>query len=129
MASSYIWIGLGGALGAMARVGIMRILPSFVLSVPFKVFLVNILGCFLIGLLTEAMAFYGNVSINMRHFLIQGFLGGFTTFSAFALEFGLLYEKGSHFTAIFYAALSVIVCIISFFVGLRILRLFIQFLS
>ena len=40
------WIGLGGAMGAMARVGLMKFLPAVVLSVPFKVLLVNVLGCF-----------------------------------------------------------------------------------
>lgn len=122
---SYFWIGLGGAAGAMARVGMMRFLPPFFLTLPLKIFCVNVLGCFLIGALTELMAFYGNVPMNMRHFLIQGFLGGFTTFSAFALEFGLLYQKGSHWTAISYASLSVILSIVFFFVGLRFVRVFV----
>jgi len=122
---SYFWIGLGGAAGAMARVGMMRIFPAFFLTMPLKIFCVNILGCFLIGALTELMAFYGNLPMNMRHFLIQGFLGGFTTFSAFALEFGLLYQKGSHWTAILYAASSVILSIAFFFIGLRFMRAFV----
>jgi len=126
MNNPYFWIGLGGAAGAMARVGLMRIMPAFFLSLPLKIFFVNVLGCFLIGVLTEIMAFYGNVSINMRHFLFQGFLGGFTTFSAFALEFGLLYKKGFHWTAISYATFSVVLSIAFFFLGLKVIRIFIQ---
>ena len=123
MNSSFFWIGVGGAAGAIARVGLMRILPAFFLSIPLKICLVNIVGCFLIGALTEFMAFHGNLSLNMRHFLIQGFLGGFTTFSAFALEFGLLYEKGAHGTALSYALISVVLSIVFFFIGLKFVRL------
>ncbi|NGX46273.1 MAG: putative fluoride ion transporter CrcB [Chlamydiae bacterium] len=124
MDSSFLFVGLGGALGAMARVGLSRILPSFLLSLPFKILCINILGCFAIGVLTEIMAHYWSASLNMRHFLVQGFLGGFTTFSAFALEFGLLYEKGTHWTAITYVLLSVLLSLTFFFFGLRVIRLF-----
>lgn len=120
---SYLWIGFGGACGAIARVALMRFLPSFLLNLPIKILCVNILGCFAIDILTETMALYWNASFNMKHFLIQGFLGGFTTFSAFALEYGLLYEKGSHVTAIIYAALSVVLSIAFFFAGLKIIKL------
>ncbi len=119
-----LFIGLGGAAGAITRVAFSRILPSFVHGMPFKIFFINILGCFLIGLLTGIMTFYWNASINMRHFLIQGFLGGFTTFSAFALEFGLLHDKGANITAIVYATLSVVLSLIFFFMGLKIIRVF-----
>lgn len=123
MVSSFLWVGLGGAFGAIARVGLERFLPAFLLSIPIKIFCINVLGCFLIGVLTAFMAFHGNFSMNMRHFLVQGFLGGFTTFSAFALEFGLLYEKGSRGVAITYAFLSVVLTILFFFLGIRVVKL------
>lgn len=122
MNHAFFWIGLGGATGAIARVGLMSILPPSFLSIPLKIFFVNVLGCFLMGALAEFITAYGNLSLNMRHFLIQGFLGGFTTFSAFALEFGLLYQKGLHWTAAFYAILSVVLSVAFFFMGLRIVR-------
>jgi len=59
----------------------------------------------------------------MRHFLSQGFLGGFTTFSAFALEFGLLYEKGNYWTACIYAILSIMLSLGAFFAGMKLLKL------
>lgn len=122
--NSYFWVGLGGATGAMARVLISGWLPSFILTVPSKILCINGLGCFFAGVLIELMAFYWNPPINVRHFLIQGLLGGFTTFSAFAIEFGALYEKGSHYLAVLYAILSLVLTVLSFFCGLRLIRLF-----
>ncbi|PCI76144.1 fluoride efflux transporter CrcB [Candidatus Aerophobetes bacterium] len=123
--TSFVWIGLGGACGAMARVALMRVLPPFFLNIPLKILLVNVLGCFLIGVLTESMAQYGNLSVSFRHFLVQGFLGGFTTFSAFALEFGLLYEKGFVASSIIYALLSVCLGLVFFFLGFKLIKAFV----
>lgn len=121
---SYLFVGLGGAFGAIARVVLTRILPSFLFGMPLAIMLVNILGCFLMGMLVEILALHWNASLNTRHFLIQGCLGGFTTFSAFSLEFGLLYKEGLYVSAIGYAALSVILSLAGFFTGLRLIRLF-----
>jgi CrcB protein len=124
MNTSYLFVGLGGAAGAIARVTLARALPSYVLGIPFKILCVNVLGCLLMGMLTEILAMYWNASMNMRHLLSQGFLGGFTTFSSFALEFGLQYEKGFHASAIIYAALSFILSIALFFGGIKLIRMF-----
>jgi fluoride exporter len=124
MNASDIFVGLGGAAGAIARVYLGRLLPSYFLGIPFKILCVNVLGCLILGILTEIMAVYWNTSMNLRHFMVQGFLGGFTTFSAFALEFGLLYEKGFHTSAIIYAALSVVLSIVFFFGGIKLIRMF-----
>jgi len=124
MNSGYLFIGLGGALGAISRVFLSKFLPSFFLNIPLKILCINILGCFVLGLLTEIMALHWPASINIKHFLVQGFLGGFTTFSAFALEFGLLYDKGHYISASIYAILSVIFSIFFFFGGLKVIKIF-----
>lgn len=122
MNMSYLWIACGGALGAMLRVALTGILPTSFLNVPLKILFINILGCFAIGVLTSVMAIYWNASINMKHFLIQGLLGGFTTFSAFALECGLLYEKRLYGVFVVFVVLSVILSISFFFLGLKVVK-------
>lgn len=119
---TYLAIGLGGALGAISRVALERVFPPLLLSIPIKIMCVNVLGCLALGMLTGVIALQWNTPLVVRHFLIQGFLGGFTTFSAFALEFGLLYEEGFYVSAVLYALLSVSLSIALFFGGLKIVR-------
>lgn len=122
MISHYIAVGIGGAIGSIARVFLSKLLPVSVSGIPLQILLVNVIGCFLIGLLAEVMALYWPVSENVRYFLISGLLGGFTTFSAFALEFGLLIEKNNYIEAFLYAILSFGLSIGFFFLGLKLVR-------
>ena len=121
----YIFIGLGGACGAMARVAMANMLPAALFGIPCQILWINVCGCLMMGLLTEILAFYGHTSDTLRYFLIPGFLGGFTTFSAFALEFGLLFEKHAYVMGITYAALSVVLSITCFLGGMKLVRFFI----
>lgn len=118
----YIAIGLGGALGAIARVVLAKVLPSEIMGMPAYILSINLLGCLAIGILTELMALHWSTSDTMRYFLISGVLGGFTTFSAFALEFGLLYEKQLYISAMIYAVVSFFLSISAFFLGLKLVR-------
>ena len=63
---------------------------------PWHTLTVNVLGCFIMGLLVELMALKLNVGNEMRAFLTTGILGGFTTFSAFSLDFALLVERKAY---------------------------------
>ena len=101
MISYYIAIGLGGGAGAILRVALGKLLPTVILGIPFQILLVNILGCLMMGLLTEMLPMYEYISNNILSFLISGFLGGFTTFSSFTLEFGLLFERQEYLLAIY----------------------------
>jgi len=123
MILEYLLIGLGGALGAIFRVALSNILPYSAFNIPIYIMLINIIGCFLMGAISELLGLYWSASLNMKYFLISGLLGGFTTFSAFALEFGLLIEKGQYLESAFYILLSVMLSLIAFFVGFKIIKL------
>ncbi len=122
MISTYLAIGLGGACGAVFRAFLARLLPTTLLYIPFPILLINILGCLAIGFIT---AFFENHSANpfVKLFLTTGFLGGFTTFSAFSLETGLLLTRHQYVLAFFYIVFSVAISILAFFCGLRICHL------
>lgn len=120
MLINYVSIGLGGALGAITRVALGHVLPATLWRyLPLQILTINILGCFLMGVLVGVTTYYWNPPLALKSFLTTGFLGGFTTFSAFALEFGLLVERDLIFYAILYATLSVVLSLSFFFVGLK----------
>lgn len=118
-----LWVALGGALGSAARYGVNvwsgRLLGS---EFPWHTLFVNLLGCFAMGLLVELMALRLNVSNEVRAFLTTGILGGFTTFSAFSLDFALLVERKSYGLAGAYAAGSVVLSLAAVFAGLFLVR-------
>ncbi|NCP62073.1 MAG: fluoride efflux transporter CrcB [Alphaproteobacteria bacterium] len=122
MIMNYSVIALGGAAGAVMRVAVGKFLPSLFMGMSAQVLFVNIFGCFMMGLLTELMAFYWPASQNMRYFLVSGFLGSFTTFSAFSVEFALFVEKNDYGMASLFAVLVFSLSIIGFFVGLKLIR-------
>jgi CrcB protein len=114
MTSSLTWIavGLGGALGAMARHGVgliaMRLLgPGF----PWGTLTVNVAGGFAMGLFIAWLTAREPQTALLRSFVAAGLLGGFTTFSAFALEAVTLWRDRSASAAALYVAASVILSI------------------
>lgn len=103
-------IGLGGALGAVARYLInFSPLSSIFQSFPLATFLINVSGSFAIGFLTIFFAEKFEVSDNVRAAVIVGFLGAFTTFSTFEIEILDLYNGKQAMMASVYAVLSVLV--------------------
>ncbi len=125
---SILAVGMGGALGAMLRVILCRHFPTVVLEYfPAPIFLVNVLGCFLMGVLVELMTSYWTPSAFFKEFLTTGFLGGFTTFSAFTVEYALIVEKGLNIWALIYALFTFGATIVAFFTGLKIVRFLLSF--
>jgi fluoride exporter len=92
--------------------------PAF----PWGTLTVNIVGCVAIGLLTEVIARRLNASMELRLLVVTGFLGGFTTFSAFSLDAIALYERGAMTAAALYVAASVGVSLAAVFGGLALGR-------
>ncbi|MGY0635257.1 fluoride efflux transporter CrcB [Luteimonas sp. A478] len=117
--SAYLWVGLGGFLGSVARYALAVALGAAPTDrFPWATFAVNCLGCLLIGVLVGASA-KASVSEPVRLFLVTGFLGGFTTFSAFGLESLILLRRGETSLALLYILGSVLVGITAVWLGLR----------
>ncbi|MEX0582986.1 MAG: fluoride efflux transporter CrcB [Sneathiella sp.] len=119
----FLSVAIGGALGACARYGVAQVmLRQFGSGFPYGTLFVNILGSFLMGVLIEIIALRWSPSPELRVLLVTGFLGGFTTFSAFSLDVALLIEKGETLSAAGYILMSVVLSIAGLFAGLHLMR-------
>ena len=118
-----LWVALGGAIGSAARYGVnVWSARMFGIAFPMHTLIVNILGCFIMGALTEMMALKFHIGQETRAFLITGILGGFTTFSAFSLDFAYLVERKQLAAAGGYALASVVISLIAVFAGMNLVR-------
>jgi CrcB protein len=104
----YLLAALGGVLGALARWGVGTALPVAPGSWPWATLLVNLTGCLLLGALVVVVAARLPGAGWPRPFLAVGVLGGYTTFSAFAVEMVELVEAGAVLTAAGYGLVSVL---------------------
>lgn len=121
----FLLVFVGGGIGSALRHGVnvlsLRLLgPNF--QYPVGTLCVNILGCFLMGLVVEYWALKSGMSQQGRLFLTTGILGGFTTFSAFALEIGVLNSRGAMAAAALYAIVSVVVGLAALYAGMAVVR-------
>jgi CrcB protein len=90
---------------------------------PWSTFLINISGALLMGVVVEAFALRNGASPQLRLLLATGILGGYTTFSTYALEIGLLLQRGQHGLAALYAGGSVALGLAGLFGGMKLARL------
>lgn len=81
-----LWVGVAGFFGAVARYGVAGLVSRVDEGFPWGTFVVNISGCFVLGLLVAMFAHRFVVHPDLRVALTVGFLGAYTTFSTFALE-------------------------------------------
>jgi len=117
-------IGAGSFVGGIGRYLASQLIQErFYSSFPYGTMSVNIIGCFLIGLLF-GFAEKASVPQEWRLFLVTGMLGGFTTFSAFSQETFSLLRDGQLAQAFAYAAISVIIGLVATFVGFSLIKLF-----
>jgi CrcB protein len=119
-----LFVGLGGFLGSIARYKVsgyfLHALSSH--KFPWGTFAVNIIGCFLIGLLGGLIEKEHFFSPNLRVLLISGILGGFATFSAFGLETIYLFKRGEILIAISNVVFSVVVGLLLTWLGFRLIE-------
>lgn len=102
-------VALGGGMGACLRylIGLIPLKEPF--TFPVKTLFINLLGCFVIGLIAAIAAKTTSLSPRTVLFIKTGLCGGFTTFSTFALETETLLKTGHIGLAVLYVALSVVV--------------------
>jgi len=121
----FLIVFLGGGLGAAMRHGVNLLMARWLgTHFPYATLTENVTGSLVMGLLAGYFAFVGEVPQHWRLFLTTGFLGGYTTFSAFSLDTALLYERGELGLAALYVLLSVGLSIAGLFAGLAIVRHF-----
>jgi CrcB protein len=127
-------IAIGGALGSVIRyltfefitksIRAENISKNFPANFPWGTFCVNVVGSLIAGVLYYVMIKYFDVlGSKTRSLLFVGFLGGFTTFSAFSLDFFRLFTAGQTALALFYALSSVTLSILALFFGFYLTKL------
>lgn len=121
--NNVLLVAAGGAIGASARhlVGVAS-LRVFGASFPYGTLIVNVLGCLVMGVFVGLLAARFQGSEALRLFVATGFLGGFTTFSAFSLDFTVLWDRGETGLAIGYVAVSVLVSLSALAAGMWLVR-------
>lgn len=111
-------IMLGGAVGTGARYGVGVLAKSSIGEhLPWGTFLVNLLGCFFMAAVTEAFAGGALKSEDVRLAVTTGFLGGFTTYSAFNLETTLLWQRSGPAVGMGYFAATAVGCLLMGLLG------------
>ncbi|SEL30183.1 camphor resistance protein CrcB [Maribacter orientalis] len=114
----FLLVFLGGGLGSILRYWISKNLNSYYSNFYLGTFLVNIIGCLLIGILIGISLKHNYITQNQTLLLATGFCGGFTTFSTFALESNLLLKESSILYTSLYLGLSVALGILAISFGL-----------
>lgn len=123
MVAGYVIVFVGGGLGAALRHGVNRAsLAYFGPTFPLGTLFVNVVGGLLMGVLAELFLVKGGGSQELRLFLTTGFLGGFTTFSAFSLEAALMWQRSDYTALVSYVVASVLLSIAALFTGMAAVR-------
>ncbi|HXC56275.1 MAG TPA: fluoride efflux transporter CrcB [Rhizomicrobium sp.] len=116
-------VALGGALGSLLRYAVATVIQSPASSgYPWGIFIVNITGGFLMGVIVELSALKLQITPEVRAFLTVGILGGYTTFSTFSLDSVLLIQRGAYASAAAYIVGSTVLSIGALFAGLWLVR-------
>lgn len=106
---SVLIVAIGGAVGASARWSVGEMLGSPGDGFPWATFVVNVVGCFMIGLATRMLPRHSDAWLGV----VVGVLGGLTTFSAYANETRALVDQGRGVTAVVYVVATIAVGVVA----------------
>jgi len=124
MLRTILFVGLGSCTGGMLRFVISRLIQSHVtISFPLATLLVNIVGCFIIGMFYAMFEAGHLMNSDFKAFLTVGFCGGFTTFSTFIIDNFTLLKDQNYFYFAFYLALSIFIGFIMLYLGYTLIKL------
>ncbi len=119
MLKTLLLVGLGGGVGSVFRYLTYVLTKPYAQGLfPWATFMVNVIGCLVIGLLVGYMTNNNIDNANLKLLFITGFCGGFTTFSAFALENLKLFQSGNSLLALSYIMLSVVLGLLAIWLGM-----------
>jgi CrcB protein len=115
----WLLVAAGSALGGVGRYGLALLWPAVPGRWPVATMGANLLGSFAIGALSVLLGARADSSaaLDLRLFLMTGVLGGFTTYSAFALESLLLAQGGAAWRSAGYVAATIALCLLAAWVG------------
>jgi CrcB protein len=119
---AYLLAALGGALGALGRWSLAGALPPSPGGWPWATLLVNVTGCLLMGVLLAVLALRSPEPAWARPFLGVGVLGGWTTYSTFAVEVVGLVDEGAAVLAVAYVLASVVGGVAAVVLGASVVR-------
>lgn len=119
-------VGLGGSVGSILRYLTVyfsaKLYTNTPVTFPYHTFAVNIIGCFIIGILMGLSERHLLINNDLKLLLVTGFCGGYTTFSAFSAENYQLYQNGHYITLLLYISGSVIAGLAAVYIGLIVTR-------
>lgn len=125
MFKTILCIGAGSCIGGVARYMVGRLFKPETLQVfPWGTFLVNILGCLIIGIIYGCVKRNCALSPEVKAFLTVGFCGGFTTFSSFMYENYTLFGSSGVMAAALYAGASFVAGMVCIYGGIRLSTIF-----
>ncbi|MBK1837756.1 fluoride efflux transporter CrcB [Azospirillum sp. YIM B02556] len=116
-------VAVGGAAGSVARYVMLLAIAQWIgTRFPVGTIIVNVIGCTVMGVLSELAALTWSPSPELRALLLVGVLGGFTTFSSFTLDIGVLVARDELAAAAGYFLASTLFSVVGFFAGLWAVR-------
>ncbi len=111
------YIGIGGFIGAILRYLTSKYLNNLFSNFPAGTLAVNVIGSFILGFIIYSLSYGRSISTNLRDFIIIGFIGGFTTMSAFAYESFRLFELNEFLVFALNLILNIFLCLAAIYLG------------